>query len=227
VPKQTALEILEAYQREVRRRTDKDCHAQYCIDWKNVELFATCEIMHLDLTVHQMLENFHLTIEIGCLEDMGSEATLNVLGIPGSVGRLNKLIDALSLLSKEKPRPVTFALKDFAKASPSNMEYVLRKLSIPFHRLRSRGFAMGVTYANYRYGEQSGCGEWNLGDDGWKWPVRATDVWNWSLHDWNINFTRANQWFQPRSLMGDSFYPNPNGPLERYDRGFMLAKIHV
>lgn len=222
--KEAALEIVEVYQQEVRKRAKEDHYATYRIHWKDMEAFATRDIIHLGLTVHQLLENFHLVIDFGCLGNMGIEATLDVLGIPGGAGHLNKFVDAVCTLSKEKPRPVTFALHDKGKGLPTNLDHVLCKLSIPFHQLRNNGFDMRVTYRNLGRLCYSGLGKWELGSDGWDWPCRPGDVWNWSIHDWNLNFTRANEYFQPSALMGDSFCPNPNGPLEKH-RGDLRAKI--
>ena len=241
--KDIALEILEWFRQEVRKGTRDANRARYRVHWKDVEVFATRDILHLGLTLHQLLEECHLTIEIGELNDMGSEATLDVLGISRSADCLNKFVHALELLLKEKPRPVTFLLKDEVRATPTNMEHVLRKLSIPFHRLHQRGFEMGVILDNSKVKPRSsvsssvyvrtydGLGEWHLGDDGWgTLDGRAASVWNWTLRDWGMHFTRGNEMFKPSCEMSDRFHPNPNGPVDiyfEYFQGGFRKKIEL
>jgi hypothetical protein len=86
------------------------------------------------------------------------------------------------------------------------MEYVFRGLSKPFLKLKKRGFDLCVTYTS------PGFGNWDLSSDGWE--PKSLDVWKWTAYDWRIKFTRCNIWFQPKSLMGDRFSPNPNGPVD-------------
>jgi hypothetical protein len=72
------------------------------------------DFIHLlkGLTLHEILANYHLVVHVGCLEDIGLESTLEIMGIPRKAGKLDTFIEAFHLLSKQKTRPITFALLD-------------------------------------------------------------------------------------------------------------------
>lgn len=215
VGRQFALEALEMYQKQTGTRTRY--HARYLVHWSDMEAFATRDVLHLGLTLHEVLTNHHLTIDIGSLEDIGRESTLDAIGIPGSSGRLDRLVDALYALSKQKPRPITFAFEDRVAKTPFNLDYVLHKLSGPFHQMHKSGFDMTADYDNggSRFSRRPlGVGKWTIGEDGWD-PDRK-DVWSWGLHQWNLHFTRSNEGFYPAGGMGESFYFPPNGPIAKH-----------
>lgn len=227
--RQAALEALEVYQKETGKRVEGGFHERYLIHWEDVEVFATRDVLHLGLTLHEIFTNHHLTIHIGCLDDIGGDSTLDIIGIPRTAGRLNKLISALYLLSKQKPRPVTFALQDKVTRTPSNLEYVLRKLRGPFHQLRESGFQIGVTYDNDGFTHRRQCcflEKWTLGDDGWD-NCNTKAVWSWTLHQWNLNFTRCHEDYYPKCGMGESFFYRPNGPIRKYFSDPLSGRMEV
>jgi hypothetical protein len=216
---QISLEILSVYQQEYRKRMEDDRRAEYSTYWEDMEGFATRDVFHLGLTLHEVQTDYHLTIHVGCLEDMGLESTLDIIGIPRKLGKLDRSIEALHLLSKQQTRPITFALQDNVEKRPSNLEYVLRKLSVPFHRLHRSGFDVTVTYENGPRGNHHGLGKWRIGKDGWGSTRHPRDVWTWNLNEWNLHFTRSNEDYHPTSMWCESFYPNPNGLIARYFSG--------
>ncbi|KAF1941860.1 hypothetical protein EJ02DRAFT_434521 [Clathrospora elynae] len=231
--KQMAMEMLDVFQREVKKRTGRTKHASYRIHWKDFLTFAKRDIFHLGLNLHAVLKGYNLEIEIDYLDghnpDTGQENS-------GATGYLSdqltqfleaEFLEALALLESEDPRPITFSFVDRAKGIPRNMDDVFRVISVPFHKLKARGFDVRVTYTSYntahRYG---GMTRWDLGSDGWKldesngWIFERSDVWSWSVYQWKVNFTRSNEWFQTSAWNNlgaqESITPCPNGPIDSY-----------
>ncbi|KAF1840931.1 uncharacterized protein K460DRAFT_420769 [Cucurbitaria berberidis CBS 394.84] len=213
--KQVVLEILGIFHTRMKKGPPRRS-SSYTLEWGDVEAFAARDILHLGLTLHGVLTNHRLRINFDCLDEPECDGVLETIGVPGGVhDQLQRTADALSRLCLESPRTIQFDFEDYVDGVPTKMEYVFRTLSEPFHRLKQHGFDVRVSYEHkgeYMF-DDNNCGYWDLGEDGWESSKRS-DVWQWGLLDWKLNFSRANSWFQPQSSgLGGNFVPNPNGPI--------------
>jgi hypothetical protein len=215
-------ELLEAYHMEVKTWL-RGGRGSYRMHWDDMEAFVSRDLFHLGATLHGVLKQFRLGITIDCLDVAQYDFELEKLGVPGTGDQLARFVDALNLLCLEEPHPITYAFHDKLERTPSHMKSVFQALSKPFHKLRTRGFDVRVTYTSLAEDSSRhrnhGFRKWDLGSDGW--ALRYSDVWSWTVYDRKINFTRCNAWFQPKGGMGESFTSNPNGPVgSEYSCGF-------
>jgi len=218
-----ALEMLAAFKTNIGWHLAHYDWPRYWLHWNDLAAFTDRKLFHLGYVLHDLFPDMHLSIYINFTTDKASKNCPEQVGLSDAADtEVAKFAVALSDLSNYTPRKVTFSFHDDVDHVPENMDFAFRMLSQPFRQLKDREFEVRTRYvAGESYG---GLGEWNIGSG--CWDIEESDVWQWALHDWNLNFTQANEFFQPRSMWGDDFNPNPHGPL-RKQTGDYTIKIPV
>jgi hypothetical protein len=204
---EVAREVLDAFRRRDSTSEGDGSRAHY-VSWENLHDFTTAKVFQSGFTLYELLENLDLFIVFDCVDQIDGNEGLERIGIPGCFNaKLRRCIDTLSSLRHRKPRSITFQFIDLTDGVPSSITYLFRSLSVPFHELRHLGFDVRVIYGAF------GVFNWDMSGEHNHHGSHTEDVWNWTLRDWSLNFTRTNGHFKEASFMDRTFVFNPNGPL--------------